>query len=145
MLSDQTAIAATLGAGPNKDGTSCTSYYNRVVLKWNQQISDKTLYIDADKNNVATVGTMKTFHQAPQIAQVTQIVLNSERQEKLVEARQETSKDLDKYDKCEFDEFESSGNMGNKQVRVRGNTSSVGSPLEDEEELLEWQVIFGHI
>jgi hypothetical protein len=66
---------------PRPDGTLCSTYHGRVELLWNQQKHVKTMSIDPDCNNVATmwtIGSNKSIRNASKLAHLTNLVLNNE-------------------------------------------------------------------
>jgi hypothetical protein len=65
---------------PTPNGTSCTTYYNRVVLKWHKCNTVKTLHINSNQNNVATmwtIGLLQTYNKVLKLANMNQMVLNN--------------------------------------------------------------------
>jgi hypothetical protein len=59
---------------PLPDGKLCSTYHNRILLRWNQQKHGKTMYINPDCNNVAkiwTMGSNKTMKRATTFANLT--------------------------------------------------------------------------
>jgi hypothetical protein len=130
---------------PSSDGTTCTTYQDRVVLKWNQQSTTKTLMIDSSMNNVATIwtiGNMKSFKSAAKLAHITQLVLNGEIGSPKRDVKETNSSE---YVDQEYDDFESFRNIGNEQVVIGGSTSTKIKGVSAEDELLQWNVRFGHI
>jgi hypothetical protein len=57
LLSPQHWAQTSNDNHPNKNGTWCGTYEDRVVLHWNQEHSKKTILFNRSTNNVATMWT----------------------------------------------------------------------------------------
>jgi hypothetical protein len=115
-------------------------------MQWNQRNTTKTLRIDADHNNVATMWTIgankpSAYRKTSKIASA--IVLNSESDEKRDDSLSEKSTDEGtEYEEDNFDEFESFQHVGYEQVVIGGSTSTSNKSLKVED---KWQHRFGHM
>jgi hypothetical protein len=133
---------------PMPDGTSCTTYYNRVVLQWNQRKTVKTLHIDSNRNNVATmwtVGSLRSYNKTMKLANMTQVVMDSEIIEKNGDTEDVEDENSPEYTECDIDKFENFQHLGNEQVVIRGTTSRSHDSRSSEDELMQWHVRFGHM
>jgi hypothetical protein len=130
---------------PTRDGTQCTTYQDRVELHWNQRKHVKTMYIDSDHNNVATMwtkGSLSTYNKTKQF-----IVMSNEVQDE--ECNEPSSiKNLDnhnEYRNYDMDKFDNFQHLSREQVVIRGSTSSEKPQMSVEEELMQWHIRFGHL
>jgi hypothetical protein len=113
-------------------------------MKWNQRNTTKTLRIDSDHNNVATMWTTGTkkpsaYRKMSKIASVIKNVLNGKVEEEHNSSLSEKGTDEGtEYEEDTFDEFETFHHVGNAQVVIGGKTSTSGKLLKCEDEVLKW-------
>jgi GAG-pre-integrase domain len=141
---------------PNEDGTYCTTYKDCVELYWNQRKTVKTMEIDANHNNVATmwtIGSNKTYNKAMKFAQICEAQSNEIRSTTTTNEVQPTTQETstqgvpesEVYEECETDKFDNFQHLGRENVVIRGTTSTSESGVSAEEELMRWHVRFGHM
>jgi hypothetical protein len=136
---------------PIPDGTMCSTYQDRVVLLWNQKRHVKTMSIDPDCNNVATMWTIGTNWSTKTFANLTNLVFNNEVQVQPVPVNTEgtvlekASQQNDEYVNEQDEEFEFHRNIVNEEVLICETTETKGRQVLPENELLKWHIRFGHI
>jgi hypothetical protein len=117
-------------------------------LQWNQRNAIKTIRIDADHNNVATMwtkGSLKTYIKTTRFVSMNKEVQRRETASSTVLPSVEESHSENEYSDCDIDKFNNYQHLGQEQVVIRGSTSSSTEGVTPEEELMQWHVRFGHI
>jgi hypothetical protein len=133
---------------PLKDGTRCVTYYDRIILQWNQRNTIKTIHIDAAPTNVATMwtkGSLATYDRTTKIISMNNEVQQGESASLTVPPSVENGDSESRYSDCDTDKLNNYQHLGQEQVVIRGATSSSTKGITPEEELMQWHVRFGHI